>query len=220
MELGVLGLRVLQLDRHLVARGDVRRDVDVSEAATSDLATEAISSRDPNVQFTCYTSLSICSLLQGYTVEFLGRWWGILIQWNTLSRWPYYRNVESNKNVNFVNYGKNLNIVDFNLLFSKKIISKSPAWLFFFISPLKGNWAIIGQSECKDLVDASIRSSHKDTSYQVLWSTFWGGKWWSELCWPKPLSRCQTHTDLNCKLKKVPIDGQRSTPWKDRSIGA
>ena len=75
VELGVLGLGVLQLDRHLVAGGDVRRDVDVSEAATSDLATEAVSSRDPNVQFTCYTSLSICSLsFEGYTVEFLGRW--------------------------------------------------------------------------------------------------------------------------------------------------
>ena len=74
VELGVLGLGVLQLDRHLVARGDVRRDVDVSEAATSDLAPETISSRDPNVQFTCHTSLSICSLLQGYTVEFFGRW--------------------------------------------------------------------------------------------------------------------------------------------------
>ena len=74
VELGVLGLGVLQLDRHLVARGDVRRDVDVSEAATSDLATEAISSGNSNVQFTCYTSLSICSLLQGYSVEFLGRW--------------------------------------------------------------------------------------------------------------------------------------------------
>ena len=74
VELGVLGLGVLQLDRHLVAGGDVRRDVDVSEAATSDLAPETISSRDPNVQFTCYTSLSICSLLQGYSVEFLGRW--------------------------------------------------------------------------------------------------------------------------------------------------
>ena len=72
--LGVLGLGVLQLDRHLVARGDVRRDVDVSEAATSNLAPEAISSRDPNVQFACYISLSICSLLQGYTVEFFGRW--------------------------------------------------------------------------------------------------------------------------------------------------
>ena len=74
VELGVLGLGVLQLDRHLVARGDVRRDVDVSETATSDLAPEPISSRDPNVQFTYYTSLSICSLLQGYSVEFLGRW--------------------------------------------------------------------------------------------------------------------------------------------------
>ena len=53
----MLGLGVLQLDRHLVAGGDVRRDVDVSEAATSDLAPETISSRDSNVQFTCYTSL-------------------------------------------------------------------------------------------------------------------------------------------------------------------
>ena len=58
----MLGLGVLQLDRYLVARGDVGRDVDVSEAATSDLAPETISSRDPNVQFTCYTSLSICHL--------------------------------------------------------------------------------------------------------------------------------------------------------------
>ena len=57
VELGVLGLGVLQLDRHLVAGGDVRRDVDVSEAASSDLTAKSISSSDSNVQFTCYTSL-------------------------------------------------------------------------------------------------------------------------------------------------------------------
>ena len=53
----MLGLGVLQLDRDLVARGDVRRDVDVSEAASSDLTAKSISSSDSNVQFTCYTSL-------------------------------------------------------------------------------------------------------------------------------------------------------------------
>ena len=79
---------------------------------------------------------------EGYAVEFLGRWWGILIQWNTLSRWPYYRNVESNKNVNLMNYGKNLKIVDFNFLFSKNHL-KSPVQ---FHQPLERKlshyWAI------------------------------------------------------------------------------
>ena len=53
----MLGLGVLQLDRHLVAGGDVGRNVDVSEAASSDLTAKSISSSDSNVQFTCYTNL-------------------------------------------------------------------------------------------------------------------------------------------------------------------
>ena len=58
MQLGVLRLGVLQLDSHLVPGGDVRCDVDVPKASTSDLSSKSVSSRDPDVHFACNATMS------------------------------------------------------------------------------------------------------------------------------------------------------------------
>ena len=53
MQLGVLGLPVLQLDRDLLLRGEVRGDVDLAEGAAAQLAAKAEAARYPDVHLTC-----------------------------------------------------------------------------------------------------------------------------------------------------------------------
>ena len=53
VQLGVLGLPVLQLDRDLLLRGEVRGDVDLAEGAAAELAAQAEAARYSDVHLTC-----------------------------------------------------------------------------------------------------------------------------------------------------------------------